>query len=70
VEELITCQLLNVHGVGGVRVTEMHTAEPFVQERIASEFEFTVAQVKRSESPGVNQIPAGLVQAEGKKIIL
>jgi hypothetical protein len=26
------CQLLNVHGAGGVRQTEMHTAEPFVPE--------------------------------------
>jgi hypothetical protein len=26
------CQLLKVHGVGGVRQTEMHTANPFVPE--------------------------------------
>jgi hypothetical protein len=26
------CQLLNVHGVGGVRQTEMRTAKPFVPE--------------------------------------
>jgi hypothetical protein len=26
------CQLLNVHGAGGVRQTEMHTAEPSVPE--------------------------------------
>jgi hypothetical protein len=33
------CQLLNVHGAGGVRQTEMHTAEPFVPEPSASEVE-------------------------------
>jgi hypothetical protein len=30
------CQLLNVHGAGGVRQTEMHTSEPFVPEPSAS----------------------------------
>jgi hypothetical protein len=30
------CQLLNVHGVGGGRQAEMHTAEPFVPDLIAS----------------------------------
>jgi hypothetical protein len=30
------CRLLNVHGAGGVRQTEMHTAEPFVLEPSAS----------------------------------
>jgi succinate dehydrogenase/fumarate reductase flavoprotein subunit len=30
------CQLLNVHGAGGVRQTEMHTAKPFVPEHSAS----------------------------------
>jgi hypothetical protein len=28
------CQLLNVHGAGGVGRTEMHTAKPFVQSRV------------------------------------
>jgi hypothetical protein len=31
------CQLLDVHGVGDVRQTEMHAAEPFVPEPSASE---------------------------------
>jgi hypothetical protein len=30
------CQLLNVHGAGGVRQTEMHTAEPFLPQPSAS----------------------------------
>jgi hypothetical protein len=36
------CQLLNVHGAGGVRQTEMHTAEPFVPQPSASEVEVAV----------------------------
>jgi hypothetical protein len=38
------CQLLNVHGVGGVRQTEMHTAEPFVPQHSASEPEIDVGR--------------------------
>jgi hypothetical protein len=30
------CQLFNVHVVGGIRQTEMHSAEPFVPEPSAS----------------------------------
>jgi hypothetical protein len=32
------CQLLNVQGAGGVRQTEIHTAEPFVPEPSALRF--------------------------------
>jgi hypothetical protein len=31
-DERGVCQILNLHGVGGVRHTGMHTAEPFVPE--------------------------------------
>jgi hypothetical protein len=41
------CQLLNVHGAGDVRQTEMHTAEPFVPEPSASEIEVAVGKLKR-----------------------
>jgi hypothetical protein len=33
------CQLLNVHGAGGVRQTEMQAAEPLVSQTSATEFE-------------------------------
>jgi hypothetical protein len=33
------CQLLNIHKVGGVRQTAIHTAKQFVVEPSASEFE-------------------------------
>jgi hypothetical protein len=52
------CQLLNVHGEGGVRQTEICTAEPFVPEPSASEVEVAVGKLKRYKSPGVDRIPA------------
>jgi hypothetical protein len=36
------CELLNVQGVGGVRQTEMHTAETFVPEPSASDVEVAI----------------------------
>jgi hypothetical protein len=54
--------------MGGVRQTEMHTAEPFVQEPSTSEVEVAVGKLKCYKSPGVNQIPAELIQAGGKTL--
>jgi hypothetical protein len=62
------CQLLNVHGAGGVRQTEMHTAEPLVPEPSASEVEVAVGKLKRYKSPGVVQVPAELIQAGGETL--
>jgi hypothetical protein len=59
------CQLLNVHGAGGVRQTEMHTAEPFVPKPSSSEVEFAIGKLKRYKSPGVDQISAEIIQAGG-----
>jgi hypothetical protein len=64
------CWLLNVHGAGGVRQTEMHTAEPFVPEPSASEVEVAVGKSRRYKSPGVDQIPAELTQAEREALRL
>jgi hypothetical protein len=50
------CQLPNVHGAGGVRQTEMHTAEPFVPELSASEVEVAIGKLKRYKSLGADQI--------------
>jgi hypothetical protein len=60
------CQLLNVHGAGGVRQTEMRTAEPFVPEPSASEVEVSIGNLKRYKSPDIDQIPAELIKMEGK----
>jgi hypothetical protein len=62
------CELLNVHGAGGVRQTEIHTAEPFVPEPSASEVEVTIGKLKRYKSPGVDQIPSELIQAGGETL--
>jgi hypothetical protein len=62
------CQLLNIHGVGGVRQNEMHTAEPFVPVPSASEIEVAVGKLKSYKSPGVGQIPAELIRAGGETL--
>jgi hypothetical protein len=46
----------------------MPTAEPFVPEPSASQVEVAVGKLKRSESPGVDQIPAELIQAGGETL--
>jgi hypothetical protein len=62
------CDLLNVHGAGGVRQTKMHTAEPFVPDPRASEAEVAIGKLKRYKSPGVDQIPAEIFQAGGETL--
>jgi hypothetical protein len=54
---------LKVHGAVGVRQTEIHRAEPFVPELSASEFEGVIGNLKSYKSPGVDQVPAELIQA-------
>jgi hypothetical protein len=61
------CQLLNVHGVGCVRQTEMHTAEPSVPEASVSEVQVAIGKLKRYKSPGV-EISAELIQT-GRKTL-
>jgi hypothetical protein len=62
------CPLLNVHGAGGVRQTEMHTAEPFVSDPRTSEAEVATGKSKRCKLPGFDQIPAELIRAAGETI--
>jgi hypothetical protein len=59
---------LNVHGAGGVRQTEVHTAELFVPEPSASEIEVAIGKLKRYKSPDVDQIPAELIRAGGETL--
>jgi hypothetical protein len=49
-------QLFNVHGVSGVRQTEIHTAETLVPEPSAFDIEMAIEEIKRHISPGINQI--------------
>jgi hypothetical protein len=59
------CQLLNVQRVGGIRQTEIQTAEPFVPEPSISEVEAAIRKLRRCKSPGADQILAELIQAGG-----
>jgi hypothetical protein len=52
------CQLLNAQRVGGIKHTEIQTAEPFVPEPSISEV--AIGKLKRYKSPGTNQIPGEL----------
>jgi hypothetical protein len=61
-------QLLKVHGVNDVRQTEIHTAEPLVPEPSDSEVEIAIEKLKTLKSPGIDQIPAELIKAEGRTI--
>jgi hypothetical protein len=61
-------QLLNVNGVNDVRQTEIHTAEPLVPEPSDSEVEMAIEKLKRHKSPGIDQISAQLIKAEGRTI--
>jgi hypothetical protein len=63
------CQLLNVQGAGGIRQTEIHTAEPFVPEPSAADVEVAVRKMKRYKAPGSDQFPAELIQAGGRGIL-
>jgi len=56
-------QLLNVYGVNDVRQIEIQTAEPLLPE--PSKAEMVIEKLKRHRSPGVDQIPAELIKAEG-----
>jgi hypothetical protein len=59
------CQLLNVQGAGGIRQSEIRTAEPFVPEPSAAEVEIAIRKMKRYKAPGSDQILAELIQAGG-----
>jgi hypothetical protein len=62
------CQILNVQGPGGIKQTEIHTAEPFVPKPTAAEFEVAIRKTKRYKAPGSDQIPAELIQAQGETL--
>jgi len=61
-------QLLNVHGVIDVKLTEIHTGEPLVPEPSASEVELAIEKLKSHKSSGTDQTPAELIKAKGKTI--
>ena len=59
-----------MHGVKDVWQAEIHTAEPLVPEQSAAKFELDIDKPKSHKSPGIDQIPAGLIKAGGRKICM
>jgi hypothetical protein len=54
--------------VNDVRQTKIHTAEPLVPEPSSSEAAIAVEKFKKYKSPGIDQIPAELIQAVGNTL--
>jgi hypothetical protein len=63
-------QIFNVHGFKDDGQAEKHRAEPLVPEPSASEVELAIDKLKSHKSPGIDQIPAELFKAGGRKICL
>jgi hypothetical protein len=61
-------QLLNVH-VSDVRQIEVHMAEPLVPGPSRLEVEIAIANLKKYNLPGSDEIPAELIQAVGKILL-
>jgi hypothetical protein len=55
-----------VHNVSDVRQIEVHTAEPLVPGPSCLEVESPIAKLKKCKSPGSDQIPVELSQADAK----
>jgi hypothetical protein len=59
----------NLHNFSDVRQTEVHTTEPLVPEPNRLKVEIAITKFKKYKSPGSDQIPAELIQAEGKILL-
>jgi hypothetical protein len=62
-------QLLKVHNISDVRQLEVHTAEQLVPGPSRLEVEIAIAKLKKYKSPGIDEIPAELIQAEGEILL-
>jgi hypothetical protein len=54
--------------VSDIRQTKIHTAEPLVPEPSTFEVEMVIEKQKRHASPGIEQIPADLIEKGGGAI--
>ncbi|KAJ4450915.1 hypothetical protein ANN_02349 [Periplaneta americana] len=63
-------QLLNVHrpNRNDRDEIEIQTAEPFIPEPTLSEVEIAIENLKKYKSPGIDQIPAELIQEGGSAL--
>jgi hypothetical protein len=59
---VVISQLLNIHRVSDVKQIEIHTAEPLVPDPSSFEIEIAIANMKRHNPPGSDEIPAQLIQ--------
>jgi hypothetical protein len=57
-----------MHDMNDVRQAEPHTAELLVPEPSSLEVESAFENLKRYKSPGIDQIPAELIQAGGNTV--
>ena len=64
-------QLLNVHrpNRNDQDDIQIHTAEPFIPEPTLSEVEIAIEKLKKYKSPGIDQIPAELIQEGGNALV-
>jgi hypothetical protein len=60
---------LNVHDVSDIRQIEIHTTEPLVPGPSHLEVGISISKLKKYKSPGSDQIPAVLYQAEGEILV-
>jgi hypothetical protein len=60
---------LTIHGVNDIKHTEFHIPEPLVLETNRFEVEITNENLKRYESPGIDQISLELVQTVGNALL-
>jgi hypothetical protein len=60
---------LNEQNFSDFRQTEVHKAEPLVPGPNRLEVEIAIAKFKKYKSPGIDQIPAELIQAGGEMLL-
>jgi len=58
---------LNILWINDVRETEIPTVEPLVPEPSTFDLEIAIEKLKRHKSPGIDQIPAQMIKAGGRK---
>jgi hypothetical protein len=54
-----------VHNISDVRQIEVHMAEPLLPGPSRLDVEIPIAKLKKYESPGIDELPAELIQAGG-----
>jgi hypothetical protein len=60
---------LNVHNISDIRQIGVHTAEPLAPGPSRLEVETAIAKLIKYRSPGSDQIPAEMIQAEDEILL-